>query len=83
MPHAAASMRSPSAPATSSAVRRFDMTTAATAAVRCLEVSDATTSAMRCLEVSATTSAARGFECPRLLLVLTLERLHFLRMLAL
>jgi len=83
MPHAATSMRSASAAATSAAVRRFDITAAT--AVRRFYVATAATSAVRSFEVCAasTSSAARGFECPRLLLVLTLERLHLLRMLAL
>ncbi len=78
MPHAAASMRS-AATATAAAVRRFDMTAAT--AVRRFYVATAATSAVRSFEGCA--AAARGFECPRLLLVLTLERLHLLLMLAL
>ena len=64
---------------TAASVGRFHMTSAAaTTAMRA-----ASSTAMRGFEVSSTTAAARGFECSRLLLVLTLERLHFLRMLTL
>ena len=55
------------------AVRRFRMTPAATADVRRFEVSCTTTPS----------ASARTLECLYLLLVLTLEGLHLLRMLTL